>query len=209
MSIKRITLFIVTAVICGALYTSGSNTWKWTSDFNGLVVLVSVPDETRSFNPFSNDFYWVSQDMAVSIIKNMEYPYQRCSSVSALLGGCSQPRIEYTGRFVGMVEPETEVKIFEIIQFLIERGEPIDAYSSEGYTALQSAILGNSPKLVSLLLKSGANPYLPIKREGKFLGRNSLEFIELLSKQDTEGFSKLRESFYEQMSNTYEPFSSQ
>jgi len=201
MGMNRLAYLLLSAFLGSALYFSISNTWKWASDFHGLVILVSVPDEERSYNPYSKDFFWVSQDMAVSIIKNLEYPYEQCSPVSKFLGGCQQPKIEYTGRLIGMVDTETEYKTFEILRFLIHRGEPIDAYSLEGYTALQSAILGNSPKLVSLLLEVGANPYLPINREGKLQGKNSVEFIEHLSSKNEERFSILKETFYKQMPN--------
>ncbi|MCV6615952.1 MAG: ankyrin repeat domain-containing protein [Cellvibrionaceae bacterium] len=201
MTIKQTIHSLLAVIVCSALYTSIKNTNKWASDFNGLVVLVSISDKERSYNPFSQDFFWVSQDMAVSIIKKMEYPYRRCAPISIRLGGCDQPRIEYVGRFVGIVSIETEQKIFEVIRFLIEREEPIDAYSTEGYTALQSAILGNSPRLVSLLLESGANPYLPIKNKGKMQGKSSVDFVELLSSKDVERFSDLKATFYEQVLN--------
>ena len=201
MSIKQIIYFLLIVLICSALYTSISNTWRWATDFYGLSVLVSVSDNERSYNPYSKSFNWVSQNTAIFIIKNLEYPYKKCIHISESKGSCQQSRIEFIGRFVGIVDAKTELKIFDIIQFLIQRGEPIDAYGSQGYTALQSAILTNSPKLVSLLLESGANPYLPINREGKLKGKNSIEFIEILLDKNEEVFSKLRKVFYEKIPN--------
>lgn len=200
MKIMRPTYAVILILIFSALYASISNTWKWASSFNGLVVLVSVPDDHRSYNPFSKDFFWVSQNMALSIIKEREYPFKKCTPISDMLGGCKQPKIEFTGRFIGMVDVDTEKKIFEIIDFLIKRKEPINSYSSEGYTALQSAILNNEPKLVSVLLQAGADPNLPIKSEGRLKGKNSFEFLEILLIKDKKEFSKLNKSFYEGVS---------
>ena len=195
-------IFILIIVLIGsAAYTSIRNTWKWASDFNGLVVLVSVPDKERSINPYSKNFFWVSQNLALHILKTQSYPYENCSLISIKMSGCEQARIEYVGRFVGMVDEETELKIFELIGYLIEKNEPVNAYSSDGYTALQAAILWNSPKLVSLLFESGADPYLPIKNGGSIDGKSSVEFIELLFSKDPENYASLMDVFNQKMSS--------
>lgn len=178
-----------------------SNTWKWASDYYGLVVLVSIPNDERSLNPLSKDFFWVSQNIALTLLTEFDYPYTSCSSLSRKLLDCSTSKIEYAGRSIGIVDAKTELIIYKLIQHLIAREEPINEYSMDGYTAFQSAILGNSPKLVSLLLDAGADPYLPIKREGKMKGKNSIEFIEFLSSNNSKGFEELKKVFYKKIPN--------
>ena len=198
LSIRRIVYLACFLVITSALYYSVKNTWKWATDFYGLVILVSVSNEERSFNPYSNDFLWLTQDMAAWAIKNLKYPYEQCgSSASALnVDGCEYPKILYSSGFIGWAYPETEPKIYEILRFLIQRGEPIDAYGYEGFTALQSAILANEPELVSFLLEHGADPNLVITRsESAANGMNSFEFLELLSVKNPGDFSEMEEVF--------------
>ena len=183
------------------LYVSIHNTWKWASDYYGLVVLVTVPEKDRSYNPYSKSFFWVSQEAAISLIKNYEYPYDNCSKETEKLFNCEHPKIEYAVRYIGIVDKSIDPLIISVIEHLIQRGEPIDAYTSEGYTALQSAILGNSPKLVKLLLESGADPYIPIKSKNKMNGKNSIEFVEFLLSENKKEFSELAKVFYEKMPN--------
>ena len=97
------------------------------------------------------------------------------------------------------LDAETEAKMIDVIKFLIKRGEPVDAYNSEGFTALQSVIFANRPRLVSLILEAGANPYLPVKGESKYQGKNSVEMVEFLSTENVDRFLKLKVSFYEKL----------
>lgn len=182
--------FFVAAIL---LFVSIRNTVIWTKDFYGLKTLTSLSDEELSYNPLSKDFFWISPSVALHILKTQEYPYKNCADISLILDSCGEPKIEYTGRSLGIVSKEAELRLFELIEYLIERGEPIDAYSSQGYTALQSAILGNEPKLVGLLLNAGANPYLPIKSETSVFGKNSIEFLDILIGKNKADFTQVRE----------------
>lgn len=193
MNIKKVSYLLLSSVFVIMLIVSINNTTKWARDFYGLTILTSLSSEDLSYNPFSKDFSWISPSMALYILKTREYPYESCSDMTIKFSRCGEPKIEIATRFIGIVSREAEDRIFELIKFLIEKREPIDAYSSEGYTALQAAILSNEPELVSLLLKSGANPYLPIKRDSSVYGKNSIEFVDLLIETNKADFSKVKE----------------
>lgn len=79
-------------------------------------------------------------------------------------------------------------EILVLINRFVEEGADINA-KYHGYTALNGAILANSPELVSFLLKRGASTNIEVQREGiKYCnGLASLEFakcIHSLGKQD-------------------------
>ena len=169
-----------------ALYSSISNTWKWASDYYGLITLVSLTNEDRSYNPYSEDFFWISRNAAVTILQTLEFPYDNCSSITEILDACDEPKIEYAIRMFDMVDEESQANLYDMIKFLIERGEPIDAYSSDGLTALHYAILVDSPELTALLLKSGADRELTVKFEGRFYGKDAIGLAKLLSNEHGE-----------------------
>ena len=79
-------------------------------------------------------------------------------------------------------------EILVLIDRLVQEGADIDA-KYQGYTALNGAILANSPVLVEFLLAKGASTDIAVQREGlKYCnGLVSLEFavcINNLGKQD-------------------------
>ena len=76
------------------------------------------------------------------VIKNLEYPYRHCGFLGVIAEDCEAPKIKYVGIFFDdYVDAETKLKMLEIVEYLAQRGEPIDAYGSDGYTALQLSLI--------------------------------------------------------------------
>ena len=79
-------------------------------------------------------------------------------------------------------------EILALIDAFLAKGADIDA-SFEGYTALNGAVLANSPELVSFLVKRGASTTIKVEREGLNFcnGLAALEFAQCINgvgKQD-------------------------
>jgi len=197
---RKVFTLIIIGIICSILLKPFIHTYKYLGDFYGLAILASLQDEQLSYNPLSKDFTWVSPEMAASIIKNFDYPFDNCSEYStASYISCSEPKIGFTSGLMGY-HLKADDRLFEVMQFLIDKGEPIDEYDRDGYTPLQGAILSKQPRVVRLLLSSGADVHLPIKRDNKLNGKNSLEFVEILDEKNPDEFTEIKNLLYEDIS---------
>ena len=196
----RVLLFSVAVVISVSFIFSVKNTWKWASDFQGLLILSMLPDDARSLNPFSEIFVWVSQDTAVEILTNYTYPYENCSNESKKWNICGHSRIGSTLSFIDGSK-ETEDRILKIIRHLIEENEPLNDFH-QGFSPLQSAILFKSDRIASALLIAGSNPALKVKGNSSSLsGLNSLELINKLTNGDPEKMAELKRAMATKMPN--------
>ena len=165
-----------------------NRTIKWSGDAYGLIILATLPNDKSTLNPYSKYGYFVSPPMALWILKHFNYPYNRCSNISEIIGICDIPFIMWAGRTLGNGDSQSEQRAYEIIALLIKRGEPLnDRYN--GMTVVHEAILYCQPHYLTMLLDAGADPHITIERKGKKShGLDAFEFVELLESKNPGGF---------------------
>lgn len=189
---KRLLSLGVMILFLLSLLPAMCRTIKWSSDAYGLIILATLPNDKFTFNPYSKYGYFVSPHMALWILKNFDYPYKKCSEIGETIGTCDIPFIMWAGRTLGKGDSHSEKRTYEIIKFLIKKGEPLnDRYN--GMTMVHEAILYDQPKYLQMLLDAGADPKITIEREGKKShGLDAFEFAELLESMNPGGYQGIK-----------------
>ena len=190
---RSIVIIGVVVLALLSLFPAAYRTIQWSSDAYGLIILATWPDDTFTYNPYAKDGYFVGPEAAVWILKNFDYPYKGCSEMSKNLGICDMLFIMWAGRTLGTGDSQADKRAYEIIEFLIKKGEPLnDRYS--GMTMVHEAILYRQPNYLKMLLDAGADPRITIDREGKKShGLDAFAFVELLESMDPGGVREIKE----------------
>lgn len=203
---KAITLFC--AVFLISLTPATIQTVNFASDARGLVIIASLPSNEWSLNPYSNDCMFLSPTAAVWILKNLDYPYQRCSP-ELREGACKVPLISWVGRTLNNQHQDRE-RGYELLNYFIQRGEPLNAKSplNAGYgglTPIHEAILANNPKYLDVLLKAVANPLVKSdadrKRDADVDAYEFLAHLDLKHPKDREEVHKVLDHYRPSVSN--------
>ena len=176
---------IVALVVLVAVAPSFKHSWYWANNYYGLVTLAGLSKEELSINPYSQDFFWISPDIALWILTNLDYPYQNCPDQTFVIN-CKEPKLNYALSSVGIISKEGEERMFNLAQHLVKSKHPIDDLSHDGLTALHASILSREERVLDFLLKSGANPDIKIVREGQINGLDAVGFLEFLTQQNPD-----------------------
>jgi ankyrin repeat protein len=106
---------------------------------------------------------------------------------------CDMPLIMWAGRTLGNGDSEADKRAYEIIEYLIKKGEPLnDRYG--GMTVVHEAILFRQPKYLKMLLDAGADPKITIDRKDKKShGLDAFAFVEFLERINSGGFRAIKE----------------
>ncbi len=162
-----------------AFVPSALRTLPWASNASGLITLSMTPEKEHSFNPFKKDSVLVSPSMAVWILESFEWPYRRNNN-------SEMPLLHSAITARGLVgsAPEDLERMMDLVELMVSRGESVDQYW-DYYTPLHMAVMYCEPKIVRLLLDSGADTELPfIKADSPAQGLNPLEFSRFLKDQN-------------------------
>ncbi|GMG88757.1 hypothetical protein [Biformimicrobium ophioploci] len=163
---KKIIAALATFGFCYSVYLG----WFLSADPSRPILAIISEDAYRQVPDFA----------ATAYLELTEY-----SLAGQLVEG--SPAIPYLATAFDLEGYKNQEVLF-LVQRFIEHGADIDAMS-HGYTALNGAILANSPELVELLVALGADPSIAAQRQGmKYCNAlASLEFalcIDGLGKQD-------------------------
>jgi len=153
---------------------------KWASNIYSLVIIACFDESEDSINPFktTNDSGFLTSDVAMWILQNLEYPYESCDRAMSILPECGLSPITWAGRSVGAGTPEKDRKALKLVNLFIEKGYDLNSISN-GMAAAHEAVMFNQPAFLKVLLASGANPYLRINSEGKdYDEMNAFELYE-------------------------------
>jgi len=159
-------------------YPGARNAYISTGDFYGLAATaLSQPEELDGIIGKI-----ISPDAAMWILKNLDYPYRRCTFLSESVGVCGMPRISYVGAGIGMGQGLE--RHFDLISFLVRRGDSLGAVNHEGLTPLHDAVLFKEKEYVTFLLEQGASVQTLTSAPGKqYDGLDAIEYAEFLLKK--------------------------
>ncbi len=146
---------------------------------DGLMELAMRSAESLSWNPWSEDCFFIGPDTAVEILRDFDWPYENRQN----LLGFSQP-MPLLHQSVGaraLGDDEVNERMMELTRVFLERGQsPEDYYG--GYTVLHAAILWADLPSVRLLVAGGSSLEARIDRPGRpSHGMDARQFAELLS----------------------------
>lgn len=178
---KRFVIIVILLFIV-SLLPAIANTCIWSSNIYGLIVVATSDNDTYTYNPYAmeNDTGFVSPDFAMWILLNTGYPYDICVNTIDLFPDCGSSPIIWAGRIVGTNSEKSTDKSLKLIDTFIQKGLSIDV-KHDGLTAIHESILFSQPKYLSILLINGADPYIPIEREGNpENGLDAFAYQELL-----------------------------
>ena len=190
---RRVVVIGVVILFLLSLIPATYRTITWSSDAYGLISLATLPKDKFTFNPYSKNGYFVGPAIALWILKHFDYPYNRCSKISEIIGICDIPLIMWAGRTLGNGDSQSEKRAYEIIALLIKRGEPLNDRCN-GMTVVHEAILYRQPRYLTMVLDAGADPHITIQRKGKKShGLDAFEFVELLESMNPGGFQAIKQ----------------
>jgi hypothetical protein len=175
---------ILVTVMLGAVVVmlpALNRTLYWASDAEGLILIAATNKSDLSLNPFYQDSYLVTPDMAVWLLERFNWPYSRNLNPSR---PPLHEAIALRSMSTDTATHEDELRKLKVIAILIARGEPIDQYF-HSYTPLLSSILHCDRETAVLLLDAGADPTLTVVKPGSIIdGLSSYEFAVHLREHD-------------------------
>jgi len=182
-------LFITTSILfILSLYPYLRHTLFFIQDARSLILLVTTPSEETSFNPYHKNGILINPEFAFWILKNFEYPYKRCSWTYL----CDLSLISLVGRNLDIHNQDTQVRSYDLLNYLIHRKEPLNELS-QGLSPIHEAILSENTKYLEILLLAGANPKIKTSRKGKEDDNlNAYEFLAYWEKKRKSKFLDVR-----------------
>lgn len=188
---KKIILAIVILLVL-SLLPCAIRTATWAGDAYGLVILVTLPSDKMTFNPYSRNGYFINQDGAVWALENLDYPYSRCSGLSRKMGVCDISLVSWIGRSLDPEEGQPSGKSYELLRYFIERGEPVNQLTN-GLAPVHEAIIFRNPRYLKILLSSGADLGVKLDTPGKpYDGYNAVQFLGFLESEGIKGLDGVR-----------------
>jgi hypothetical protein len=188
---KKVAITVIVILVI-SLLPCAYRTVKWASDAHSLVTLAILEPEEMNFNPYDKNGFFINQEIAVWILKTFEYPYKQCSRVSQVVDLCGTPLIGWVGRMLDMYGKESTERGYELLEYFISRGEPINTLSA-GMAPVHEAILYNNPRYLKVLLSAGADPSIKIVNPDKeYHGYTGYQYLELLESKRKSDFSEIR-----------------
>ncbi len=177
---RVIGLSIIGIIFFTSLIPAALRTAELASDARGLIIIATSSSKDWLWNPYAKDALYVGPEPAVWILKNFEYPYQKCSDLHKALGSCEVPLVSWLGRTLDNKDHDSQERGYELLAYLIRKGEPLNA-RADGMTPLHEAILFKNARYLDALLLSGADPLIKSDMQHKtFRGVNAYEFLALL-----------------------------
>jgi hypothetical protein len=191
---KKKVIISVLLVFLVSLVPSIYRTVKATRTAQNLILLAMLEPDEMTFNPYDKNGYFIDQDLAVWILKTFEYPY--CSEFKDVKGLCGISLIAWVGRGLDMHGIEAQKRGYDLLDYFILRGEPINSLNF-GMAPIHEAILYRNPRYLEVLLSANADPNTSIKRPGKvYDGFNAYQYLELLESRKKNDFSKIRVTLF-------------
>ncbi|HSR62942.1 MAG TPA: hypothetical protein VLN56_06020 [Gammaproteobacteria bacterium] len=177
---NRIVIGILVLVLVASLLPVMTRSWRCAVDARCLIVLAGSDERRITINPYVRNGLWISPDMAVSLLRNLEYPYENCIEYDNMPHNCSVPLVNWAGRTLGLSSKKADARMMEVLKILIDRGLPIDQMA-DGLAPVHEAILFYKPEYLRLLLEAGADLNQRVQRPGAGSdGLDAFQFYELV-----------------------------
>jgi len=176
----RIIIGLLALVLVTSLIPVMTRTYRCAVDARCLIVLAGSDERGITINPYVRNGLWINPDIAVSLLRNLEYPYENCIEYNNMPHNCNVPLVNWAGRTLGLSGKRADARMMKVLKTLIARGLPIDQMA-DGLAPVHEAILFYKPEYLRLLLEAGADPTQRVRRPGAGSdGMDAFQFYELV-----------------------------
>lgn len=169
-----------------------TRSYRCAVDARCLIVLAGSDERRITLNPYVQNGLWISPDMAVWFLRNLDYPYENCIEYNNMPHNCRFPLVNWAGRTLGLSGERADARMMEILRILVARGLPLDQMA-DGLAPVHEAILFYKPDYLRLLLEAGADPAQKIQRPGAGSdGLDAFQFYDLVVSKRQQQMPEIR-----------------
>lgn len=181
---------IVSIVLVVGLSGGAWPTYLIATDTKFLMV-ASVMD--REYFGYLTTGFVGSPDVALYILTEVPWLHSRCGRWSKITDACHHPLLHHAAGIFDQDESKEQQRAIRIAKWLIDNGESVNG-RYRGMPLVHRAILYEEPRLLKLLIESGADLTMRNERSGHSSdGMTPLEFAKSLKIIDDHKRSRILE----------------